>query len=97
MVTEKRATFNEVAELYDKARNHYPDSLFDELHKLTQLPSAARIMNNISHTQNSSNFPAWRICIPIQKSLYSADCMSSLSYEGMSRRKPIIVNNISIY
>ena len=44
MVTEKRATFNEVAELYDKARNHYPDSLFDELHKLTQLPSAARIL-----------------------------------------------------
>lgn len=44
MAMEKRATFNEVAELYDRVRNHYPDQLFSDLFALTQLPQNARVL-----------------------------------------------------
>ncbi len=42
MGNEKRASFSEVAELYDRARNHYPEQLFDELFTLAQLAPGAR-------------------------------------------------------
>lgn len=44
MVTEMRATFNEVAELYDRARNHYPEQLFAELIDLAHLSSDSRVL-----------------------------------------------------
>ncbi|CAG7637078.1 class I SAM-dependent methyltransferase [Paenibacillus allorhizosphaerae] len=44
MRQEKRATFNEVAELYDRVRNRYPEQLFDDLFDATQLTSQARIL-----------------------------------------------------
>ncbi|MGE5654971.1 MAG: class I SAM-dependent methyltransferase [Bacillota bacterium] len=44
MSSEKRATFTEVAELYDRARNQYPDQLFDDLFRLTQMPSGANVL-----------------------------------------------------
>ncbi|SDJ78539.1 class I SAM-dependent methyltransferase [Paenibacillus naphthalenovorans] len=44
MSTDNRTTFNEVAELYDRARNRYPDRLFDELVRLAGLPAEARIV-----------------------------------------------------
>ena len=39
-----RATFEEVAELYDRARPTYPDRLFDDLVALAELPAAARVL-----------------------------------------------------
>jgi SAM-dependent methyltransferase len=39
-----RSTFEEVAELYDRARPGYPAPLFDELAVLAPLPAAARIL-----------------------------------------------------
>ena len=39
-----RSTFEEVAELYDRARPGYPAPLFDDLAALASLPDAARIL-----------------------------------------------------
>jgi len=39
-----RTTFEEVAELYDRARPGYPAALFDDLAVLAPLPAAARIL-----------------------------------------------------
>jgi SAM-dependent methyltransferase len=39
-----RSTFEQVAELYDRARPGYPAPLFDELAALAPLPAAARIL-----------------------------------------------------
>lgn len=39
-----RATFEEVAELYDRARPGYPPAVFDDLATLTDLPEAGRIL-----------------------------------------------------
>jgi SAM-dependent methyltransferase len=39
-----RATFEEVAELYDRVRPTYPQQVFDDLVALAQLPEAARIV-----------------------------------------------------
>jgi SAM-dependent methyltransferase len=39
-----RSTFEEVPELYDRARPGYPAALFDELAVLAELPDAARIL-----------------------------------------------------
>ncbi|MCQ6557203.1 class I SAM-dependent methyltransferase [Paenibacillus mendelii] len=44
MDTEKRSTFNHVAELYNRTRNRYPDLLFNELFHLLQLPSEAHAL-----------------------------------------------------
>ncbi len=44
MGDEKRASFNGVAELYDRARNHYPEQLFDELFNRAQLAPGARVL-----------------------------------------------------
>lgn len=44
MTLEKKATFNEVAELYDQARNRYPEELFDELFRLTGCSSASHVL-----------------------------------------------------
>ncbi len=43
-MSDKRTTFNEVAELYDKVRPHYPELLFQELASLARLPASARIL-----------------------------------------------------
>lgn len=39
-----RTTFEEVPELYDRARPAYPEALFDELAELARLPERARIV-----------------------------------------------------
>jgi SAM-dependent methyltransferase len=39
-----RATFEQVPELYDRARPNYPPAIFDELATLAQLPPAARVV-----------------------------------------------------
>jgi SAM-dependent methyltransferase len=39
-----KTTFEQVPELYDRARPHYPARLFDDLSALGQLPAAARII-----------------------------------------------------
>jgi SAM-dependent methyltransferase len=39
-----RTTFEEVPELYDRARPNYPPEVFDDLAALAQLPAAARIV-----------------------------------------------------
>ncbi|WP_192043453.1 class I SAM-dependent methyltransferase [Paenibacillus lycopersici] len=44
MAAEKRATFNEVAALYDQARNRYPGRLFEDLFAWTNLPPGARVL-----------------------------------------------------
>lgn len=44
MAVEKRATFNEVAQLYDRIRNRYPDQLFEDLTSISQLTSASRVL-----------------------------------------------------
>lgn len=44
MGLEKRATFNEVAELYDDVRPRYPEQLINDLTSLTQLTSDAEIL-----------------------------------------------------
>ncbi|MDF2723887.1 MAG: putative methyltransferase [Paenibacillus sp.] len=44
MATEKKDTFNEVAELYHRSRNHYPERLFDELVELTRLQPQSRAL-----------------------------------------------------
>lgn len=41
---EKKATFNEVAELYDRVRNRYPGQLFDDLFEAVQLNPQSRIL-----------------------------------------------------
>lgn len=41
---DRRVTFNEVAELYDRVRNHYPEQLFEELFGTVDLSSEARIL-----------------------------------------------------
>jgi ubiquinone/menaquinone biosynthesis C-methylase UbiE len=44
MTNEKRATFNQVPELYDAARLRYPDRLFDDLISLSGLPEAGLVL-----------------------------------------------------
>jgi ubiquinone/menaquinone biosynthesis C-methylase UbiE len=44
MAVEKRATFNQVAELYDQVRPRYPARLFDDLVALSGLPHGGRIL-----------------------------------------------------
>src|SRR5579864_6375398 len=44
MSRERRATFDEVAELYDRVRPAYPDKLFDELVELTGLRGGSRVV-----------------------------------------------------
>ena len=39
-----RATFDEAAELYERARPGYPDQLFDDLHDLTGLGAGSRVL-----------------------------------------------------
>jgi SAM-dependent methyltransferase len=41
---ERRATFDEAAELYDRARPTYPDALFDDLVELAGLRPRARVV-----------------------------------------------------
>ena len=41
---ELRATFDEVAELYEKARPAYPEELFDDLAELAALQAGARVL-----------------------------------------------------
>ncbi|HEY2541937.1 MAG TPA: class I SAM-dependent methyltransferase [Gaiellaceae bacterium] len=41
---ERRATFDEVAELYDRARPTYPDELFDDLVELAGLGPRSRVV-----------------------------------------------------
>jgi SAM-dependent methyltransferase len=43
-LTEQRFTFDEVAELYDRARPGYPKSLVDDLVTLSGLPAGGRIL-----------------------------------------------------
>lgn len=42
--TERRATFDAVAELYDRARPTYPDELFDDLVELAGLKPRSRVL-----------------------------------------------------
>ncbi|WP_220446538.1 class I SAM-dependent methyltransferase [Paenibacillus piri] len=44
MSIDNKTTFNQVAELYDRARNRYPDRLFDGLVRLAGLAADARIL-----------------------------------------------------
>jgi SAM-dependent methyltransferase len=44
MHRQRRATFDEVAELFDRARPTYPDELFDDLVELTGLDRRARVL-----------------------------------------------------
>ena len=39
-----RATFDEVPELYDRARPSYPPAVFHDLVALAELPAAARVL-----------------------------------------------------
>jgi len=39
-----KTTFNEVAELYDRARPHYPRQLFDDLIQMAELQPGARLL-----------------------------------------------------
>ena len=39
-----RTTFEQVPELYDRARPNYPVEIFDDLVELAQLPQSARII-----------------------------------------------------
>ena len=39
-----RATFEEVPELYDRARPNYPPQIFDDLVALAELPERARLV-----------------------------------------------------
>lgn len=41
---ERRTTFDEVAELYDRARPTYPDALFDDLVQIADLGPGSRIL-----------------------------------------------------
>lgn len=41
---EKRQTFDEVAELYDRARPRYPDALFDDLTRIAGLYRGAKVL-----------------------------------------------------
>jgi len=41
---ERRSTFDEVAELYDRARPTYPDALFDDLVELAALQPRSRVV-----------------------------------------------------
>ncbi len=43
-MTEAGLAFNEVAELYHRIRPRYPQALFDDLIKLTNLPRQARVL-----------------------------------------------------
>lgn len=44
MAEEKRATFNQVPELYDQVRPRYPVQLFDDLVALSGVPESGRIL-----------------------------------------------------
>ena len=44
MSAQKRETFDEVAELYDQVRPHYPAQLFDDLVSLSGLPESGRVL-----------------------------------------------------
>ena len=44
MHEERRATFDDVAELYERARPTYPDELFDDLVALTGLKPRSRVL-----------------------------------------------------
>jgi len=44
MAVEKRATFNQVAELYARVRPTYPDQLFDDLVALSGIPAGGRVL-----------------------------------------------------
>ena len=39
-----RATFDDVADLYEAARPAYPDAVLDDLHSLAQIPTGGRIL-----------------------------------------------------
>jgi SAM-dependent methyltransferase len=44
LTRERRTTFDEVAELYDRARPTYPDALFDDLAELADLHPGSRVV-----------------------------------------------------
>jgi SAM-dependent methyltransferase len=44
MTTERRSTFDTVAQLYDEARPRYPEQLISDVSSLSQLPNCANIL-----------------------------------------------------
>ncbi len=42
--TSRRESFDQVAQLYDRARPDYPDALFADILAYAQLPADARIL-----------------------------------------------------
>jgi SAM-dependent methyltransferase len=79
-VTELRATFEEVAELYDRARPTYPERVFEDLVALAALPEAARILEIGCGTGQAT--------IPLAERGYRMTCVElGEQLAGVARRK----------
>ncbi|GAA4848707.1 class I SAM-dependent methyltransferase [Paenibacillus vulneris] len=62
MAEELKKTFNEVAELYDRARNDYPDELFEELFRLSGCHSGSDVLEIAAGTGKATLHLAQRGC-----------------------------------
>jgi SAM-dependent methyltransferase len=79
-VTELRATFEEVAELYDRARPTYPEQVFEDLVALAALPEAARIVEIGCGTGQAT--------LPLAERGYRVTCVElGEQLAGVARRK----------
>ena len=72
-----RETFDQVAELYDRARPNYPAEVFDDLAALARLPDGARILE-IGCGTGQGTLPLARrgyrvICVELGSDLAAAD------------------------
>ena len=60
---QRARTFDEIAELYDRARPHYREELFDDLFRLSEIaPKTARILEVGSGTGRATEPLARRGC-----------------------------------
>jgi SAM-dependent methyltransferase len=87
--TRLRATFEEVAELYDRARPTYPDELFDDLATLAELDETARIVEIGCGTGQAT--------IPLAKRGYRITCIElGKELAAVARRKLSPFPNVEV-
>jgi trans-aconitate methyltransferase len=84
-----RATFEEVAELYDRARPSYPEQLFHDLVAVAELPKAARIVEIGCGTGQAT--------IPLAERGYRVTCVElGEQLAGVARRKLSRFPNVEV-
>jgi SAM-dependent methyltransferase len=84
-----RTTFEQVPDLYDRARPNYPPELFDDLAALAQLPPAARIVEIGCGTGQAT--------LPLAERGYRITCVElGEQLAAVARRKLTSLENVEV-